>query len=347
MSSAPQEEASTWQPRHAASLVGHAEAEQALLGAYQSGRLPHAWLIGGQKGIGKATLAFRFARFLLRGEHGADMFGTPPRDLFVDPAEPVFSRIASSGHSDLLTVERSWNDKTNKWRGEIGVDDVRRLGPFFSQTAAEGGWRVAIVDAADEMNRNAQNALLKILEEPPSRGLLLLVCHAPGRLLPTIRSRCRALALRPLDDSAMEKVLGDILPTVQAKERQHLIRLSAGSPGRAMALHAAGGIELDGALNGLLASLGTGELTGWHALADKVSRAKNTDSFEVVAELLDTWIMRQARGAALAGQPQRAQAWLEARARSTHLFERGDAVNLERKQVLLGVQGALAAAARH
>ena len=170
-----QEEANTWQPRHTADLIGHAEAERVLLEAHRSGRLPHAWLLAGQKGIGKATLAFRFARFLLCGESGLDMFGTPPANLFVDPSEPVFSRIASSGHSDLLTVERSWNDKTNKWRGEIGVDDVRRLGPFFSQTAAEGGWRIAIVDAADEMNRNAQNALLKILEEPPSKGLLLLV----------------------------------------------------------------------------------------------------------------------------------------------------------------------------
>ncbi len=342
-----QEEANTWQPRHTADLIGHAEAERVLLEAHRSGRLPHAWLLAGQKGIGKATLAFRFARFLLCGESGLDMFGTPPANLFVDPSEPVFSRIASSGHSDLLTVERSWNDKTNKWRGEIGVDDVRRLGPFFSQTAAEGGWRIAIVDAADEMNRNAQNALLKILEEPPSKGLLLLVCHAPGRLLPTIRSRCRMLALRPLDDTAIDAVLANIMPDVGADERHNLVRLATGSPGRAASLQAAGGIELDKVLNGLLASLTSGDLTGWHSLADKVSRAKSGESFEVVAELLDDWVMRQARTAALAGQAQRAQAWLEARIRSAHLFERGDAVNLERKQVLLGVQGALAAAARH
>ncbi|MCY4407885.1 MAG: DNA polymerase III subunit delta', partial [Rhodospirillaceae bacterium] len=177
-------------PRENPHLVGHEPAAGALVEAWGSGRLAHAWLIAGPRGIGKATLAYRFARFVLAGKEGID-------GLTMAPEHPVFRRIAAGGHSDLAVIERGLGDR-GRLRAEIVVDDVRKANAFLSLTAGEGGWRVVIVDAADEMNRNAANALLKRLEEPPSRVLFLLVSHAPSRMPATLRSRCRLLSLAPL-----------------------------------------------------------------------------------------------------------------------------------------------------
>ena len=187
------------QPRETTVLFGHAEAEQTLLDAYRSGRVPHAWLIGGPSGIGKATLAYRMARFVLAHPDPAAPAVQKAKSLAVAPDHPVARRIAGQAHSDLLTIHRVINEKTGKLFTETRVEDVRRSVPFFGSTAGEGGWRVAIVDPVEDLNRNGENALLKVLEEPPPRALLLLVSHAPGRVLPTIRSRCRTLLLRPLE----------------------------------------------------------------------------------------------------------------------------------------------------
>src|SRR5271165_3045369 len=178
MSSAPE-------PRANPLLLGHEAAEATLAAALHSGRLHHAWLLTGPAGIGKATLAFRFARRLLAG-HGGE-------GLQLDSTHPVFRRVAVGAHADLLTVERAFDPKRKRQRTEIVVDDVRRIGGFLHLTPAEGGWRVVVVDGADELNRNAANALLKVLEEPPPRALLLLTAAAPGRLPATIRSRTRRL----------------------------------------------------------------------------------------------------------------------------------------------------------
>src|SRR5476651_1086589 len=186
-------------PRETSALFGHAEAEQALLESYQSGRIPHAWLIGGPPGIGKATLAYRLARFVLAHPDPTSPAVQKATSLAVDPENPAARRIAAQAQGDLLVLERTINEQTGKLYTVIRVDDVRRSVPFFGSTAGEGGWRIAIVDAVDELQREGANALLKVLEEPPPRALLLLVSHAPGRELPTIRSRCRRLLLRPLD----------------------------------------------------------------------------------------------------------------------------------------------------
>ncbi len=184
-------------PRETTALFGHREAETALLNAYRSGRIPHAWLIGGAQGIGKATLAYRMARFVLahRDPHGADV--QRAETLWVDPSDPVARQVAAGAHGGLLTLERSLNDK-GVMRTVITVDETRETISFFGSTAAVEGWRVCIVDTVDELNPNAANALLKVLEEPPQRSLFLLVSHAPARVLPTILSRCRKLPLRPL-----------------------------------------------------------------------------------------------------------------------------------------------------
>src|SRR5450432_1384314 len=187
-------------PRETMSLSGHREAELALLNAYRSGRIPHAWLIGGAQGIGKATLAYRMARFVLahRDALAADVQNA--ETLWVDPSNPVARHVAAGAHGGLLTLERSLNDK-GVMRTVITVDETRETISFFGSTAAVEGWRVCIVDTIDELNPNAANALLKILEEPPQQSLFLLVSHAPARVLPTILSRCRKLALRPLATS--------------------------------------------------------------------------------------------------------------------------------------------------
>ena len=223
-------------PRDNPLLVGHAAAEHALRAAFDAGRMHHAWLITGPEGIGKATLAFRFARALL-----ADF---PGPGLTVPPEHPVFRRVASGAHADLLAIARSFDEKRKVVRSEILVDDVRAVASFLALTAAEGGWRVVVVDGADHLNRNAANALLKLLEEPPPRTVLLLTAASPGRLLPTIRSRCRRLPLRPLaaEDFATVMRLAGHGDDIAAAP--FVARASEGAPGRTIAWADAGLLPL-------------------------------------------------------------------------------------------------------
>ena len=213
-------------PRENPFLFGHQTAEATLATAARSGRLHHAWLITGPVGVGKATLAWRFARKLLAGPIPDDSLALPAGD-------PIFRRVAAGSHADLLAIGREVNPKTGALRGEITVDSVRRVRGFLRLTPAEAGWRVVLVDGADVMNRNAANALLKSLEEPPPRALLLLTCAAPGRLPPTIRSRCRVLDLSSLGDPDMRALLAAALPRQTALEP--FIRLAEGIPARALA----------------------------------------------------------------------------------------------------------------
>jgi len=219
-------ELNTPHPRETFSFVGHEAEEQALADAFRGGRMHHAWLLGGPKGLGKASLAYRFARFAL----GAKPIG--PRPLDVDCKHVVARRVAALSHPDLFVLRRGLNDR-GKPRREITVDEARDLSAFFSLAPSEGGMRVAIIDAVDDLNRNAANAILKTLEEPPARSALLLVCHAPGAALATIRSRCRCLALRPLADASVRTAMG-------AGVDEALVSLAKGRPGRAIALKAQG-----------------------------------------------------------------------------------------------------------
>ncbi|HLJ01337.1 MAG TPA: DNA polymerase III subunit delta', partial [Bradyrhizobium sp.] len=197
MSGRAENQLSVSHPRETAELYGHREAETALLNAYRGGRIPHAWLIGGAQGIGKATLAYRMARFVLAHPDPVSSAVQHAERLNVDPDAPAARRIAAGAHGGLLVLQRTANDK-GVMRTVITVDETRETIAFFGSSAAEQGWRVCIVDTVDELNPNAANALLKILEEPPRQSLFLLVSHAPGRVLPTILSRCRRLPLRPL-----------------------------------------------------------------------------------------------------------------------------------------------------
>ena len=217
-------------PRETFFYVGHNTEEQALAEALRGGRMHHAWLLTGAKGMGKATLAYRFARAAL----GAKTGGARPFDTH--PEDPIARRIIAQSHPDLFVLRRGLNDR-GKPRREITIDEARELGQFFSLAPSEGGMRVAIIDAVDDLNRNAANAILKTLEEPPARSVLLLVCHAPGAILPTIRSRCRRLTLRTLTEPQMKQAAGTDTDGV-------IFQLAKGRPGRAIALKAQGGREI-------------------------------------------------------------------------------------------------------
>ncbi|MGH7210901.1 MAG: DNA polymerase III subunit delta', partial [Acetobacteraceae bacterium] len=240
------------------------------------------------EGVGKATLAFRFARRLLAGASAGET-------LALDPAHPVSRRIAAGGHADLFTLRRTIGADGKKLRGEIGVDDVRAVGAFLRLTPAEGGWRVVVVDRADELNRNAANALLKILEEPPARALLLLVCASPGRLPVTLRSRCRRLALRPLRDADMARLLALYLPDLAEDERSRLAMLAEGSQGRALLLRESQGLALAGLVDQVLAALPEVPHAGWD-VADRLGRADG--AFSTFMDLLRAAIAAAVRAAA-------------------------------------------------
>jgi DNA polymerase-3 subunit delta' len=339
-------------PRENPDLRGHEQAVQALRTAWRSGRLHHAWLLSGPRGIGKATLAFRFARFVLATEsESASEDGPDP--LYVAPDHPIFKRVASGGHSDLMTIERSINEKTKKLRTEIVVEDVRRIGRLVSLTPGEGEWRVIIVDGAEDMNRNAANAILKYLEEPPAQTLFLVVSHAPARLLPTIRSRCRALSLRPLGDDLLNQLIaGRIAPDLDATERALLASISEGSPGRALALAEQGGVALYNTLIGILDGLPKLDIRAVHSLGDKVARRDGLEAFRTLTGLMEWWLARlvcdSARGSEGRHLSTREAAlcqrlmttgdlehWALVWEKLRRLFARAEAVNLEPKQVLL------------
>jgi len=219
-------------PRETPRLFGQEPAEQGFLAAWRDDRLHHAWLLRGPRGIGKATLAYRIARALIADGPGPGQAGAPatldaPQDC------PVATRIHARSEPCLAVLRRAVNDKTGRLRSQIAVDDVRAVRRFLSLSAADGGWRVVIVDAADEMNRSAANALLKVLEEPPARTALLLVAHSPAALLPTIRSRCRTLDLRPLGPAELAAALTQAGAPVAEAEAGPLA-LIAGNEGQGL-----------------------------------------------------------------------------------------------------------------
>jgi DNA polymerase III subunit delta' len=281
------------EPRANPILLGHEAAEAILVEALRGGRMHHAWLITGSEGVGKATLAYRFARRLLAGVPDDD-------SLALDPNHPVFRRVKAGSHADLLTVERGFDEKRKRLRTVIAAEDVRRITGFMSLTPAEGGWRVAIVDGAEEMNAASANALLKILEEPPPRAVLLLVCSAPGRLLPTIRSRCRRLRLSALPDAAMDTLLARYLPDLNADERGRLITLAEGSPGRALTLAEEEGLALAALVNEVLAALPDLPSTAGHDVADKLGRGDTAFStfMDLLRSALASAVREAARGRA-------------------------------------------------
>jgi DNA polymerase III subunit delta' len=334
-------------PRETTGLSGHREAEATLLNAYRSGRIAHAWLIGGAQGIGKATLAYRMARFVLshRDPSGEDV--QRASTLEVDANDPVARQIAAGAHGGLLTLERSLNDK-GVMRTVITVDETRETISFFGSTAAVEGWRVCIVDTVDELNPNAANALLKILEEPPQQSLFLLISHAPARVLPTILSRCRKLALRPLSQSdvvgAAARAAGlsaDDTALIEAAGA------AEGSVARALTLLGGDNLKLQQRTAALLASLPRVDPRELHALGDSLGLSDRV-ALAAFVDSIEAWVAERLRApdldanASLPRLARLAEVWekIARAARDTQDY------NLERKPLVFLVFGMLAEATR-
>ncbi|MBN8630670.1 MAG: DNA polymerase III subunit delta' [Rhodobacterales bacterium] len=342
-------------PRETQVLYGHAAQQDEFLRTFNTGRLHHAWMLTGPKGVGKATLAWRLARFLLATPEDDDgMFAAPPPEtLEVPPDHPVARRLRQGAEPRHFLLRRGPNDKETALSQVISVDEVRKMKSFFALSAADGGRRAAIIDSLDEMNTAAANALLKLLEEPPANVTLFLIAHQPARLLPTIRSRCRELRLTPLAPQDLADALtqagGDIAP----EDRTALAELSGGSVGEAFRLTNLDGLKLYAALNRLFATLPRLDRPQALALAELAGARGAAETFDLLVTLIDLFLARLARAGAtgqtppeaapgeaqlfhrLAPQPDAARAWAELAQTLSARARRGKAVNLDPAALLM------------
>ncbi len=339
-------------PRETTLFFGNAQAEQTLLDAVTGGRMHHAWLLAGPEGVGKATLAYRLARFLFHhgGGDGADA-----QDLSVPVDSPAYRQVAALSHPNLLVLRRPWQERNGRFAASITIDEVRRLRAFLGSTAGAGGRRVVIVDRAEDMNVNAANALLKSLEEPPAGTVFLLVSSAPGRLAATVRSRCRTLALQALERDDLAAAVGAALEAVgeeapSGSKLDDVARLAQGSVRHALQLLSGGGIALYGKLAAALKDLPRLDYGAVHALADGVAGRDAEPDFEMLFALLEDSLARMVHQAATGAGAEGQEAELAERlipphglARWAELWEevrraKADALalNLDRKSLVLG-----------
>ena len=367
-------------PRSTMTLFGHDQAEQAFLESWRSERLHHAWLIHGPRGVGKATLAYRIARFLFAG------FGSKTATLDVSNDHPANKRIIGNSENRLHVLRRRLTETARKTGGTryhtvIRVDEIRALRVFFQRTPIAGGWRVAIVDTADDMNESASNAFLKILEEPPDRALLLLLSHAPWELPPTIRSRCRRLRLNPLEGHIFANAVRNAVEAarmaevaqktremsgftavqpIQVSAIRLLERESDGSPGEALRIHALGGVELQREITDLLADLPKIDRRRLVAFAGRLGGDERRDWRKLATDTLERAMVDLARAAAgadgpaselsrrlshLTVNPAQARVWAEAASGLRTTIETAGAVHIDPSTTFLAVLTSIEAAA--
>ncbi len=326
-------------------LIGHRETEKELLDAYRSERLHHAWILGGPKGIGKATLAFRFAQFVIANPDRFGVVVASAQDLAVPEEHPVSRQIKAGGHPNVLHLRRPWDEKSKRFKSDLPVDEVRRTVSFFGTTASAKAWRICIVDAADDMNASSANALLKILEEPPVRCLFLVLSHAPGRLLPTIRSRCRRLDLAPLtpDDirQGLQELASDAVPG--GEDLREIAETADGSLRSAITLLSGDGLTIARGVKRLAENAGQLDLASVHALADMVSARGQTDNWENFQHVIQIWLHEKMR-TELAQGVGVARRYVDIWQKTNQAIRDSDALNLDRKQVVLDFFLALRAA---
>jgi DNA polymerase-3 subunit delta' len=342
-------------PRETPRLFGHAAARAEFLAAFNAGRLHHAWLITGPRGLGKATLAWTLARFLLATpEDDGGMFAPPPPEtLDIPDSHPVTARLRALSEPRHFLLRRGLNSGETALSADIRVDEVRKLTSFLSLTAADGGRRTVLIDAADEMNSGAANALLKLLEEPPARVTFFLISHQPFRLLPTIRSRCRELRLTPLPASDLSDALAQAGAAVEPDARTALAELAGGSVGEAFRLTNLDGLDLYARLVALFATLPRLDRPRALAIAETAAGRGNEARFDLIVTLIDLFLARLARAgttretppeaapgeaalfARLAPDAHSARTWADLAQTLGLRARRGKAVNLDPAALLM------------
>ncbi len=348
-------------PRQTASVIGYDSVQEMLVDSVAAGRMHHGWLITGSEGIGKATLAYALARFLLARENERDFAS---RRLAVPVTSVAFRQVAALSHPDLLVLRRPWDAKAKRHSTQITIDEVRRLRFFLSHKAEPTQWRVVIVDSADDLNIAAANAILKSLEEPPVRTVFMLLSSEPGRLLPTIRSRCRQLALAPLSPDALKAAVDQAISAGEAgtppspSDWPRLVELSKGSVRRALGICTTGGLKIYDRVLGSVTTLPRIDWALVHSLSDELAGAAAEQKFEqfyeFLLDLLARLIRARATGVgskadlALSQQlirPERlaafAAAWPEIAASKSEAM----ALNLDRKALIMDTMMRLGRAA--
>ncbi|ACK49514.1 AAA ATPase [Methylocella silvestris BL2] len=337
-------------PRAASDFIGHEEAEAELLRACAAGQLPHAILIGGPSGVGKATLAWRLARFLLVNREPAAA-AAKAQDLATEQDHPAARQALSLAHPDLFVLRREWNEKTKKLATEIRVEDVRRAIHMFHQAAGGQGYRVAIVDSAEDLNASGANALLKLIEEPPPRCVFIIIAHRPGRVLATIRSRCRKLMLKPLQENEVARIVATLGPPwsqAPKPQLQDAIARTRGSLHGTLRLLSGRGLELDGKLRRMLGELPKVDWRATHALAEEVAPRDNADDYDALLAAVYDWLearVRNGAGDSLV-RPGALAPYAEVWEKVTEAAQQTEALNLDKRPFVLALFADLAAAAR-
>jgi DNA polymerase-3 subunit delta' len=333
-------------PRQTTMLVGHEAAERTLLHAYRSGRMHHGWIFLGERGIGRATLAFRLARFVFAHPDPRAAEVQAAENLFVAPEHPATRRVAAGVHPNLLHLQREWDDSRRRYKTGLSVESVRRIIPFLGTTAGEEGWRVVIVDPADDMTQSAANAILKNLEEPPKNTLFLLIAGKRGALLPTILSRCRILNLGSLSVEETERVVATVGSDYAEDADSHLAAaLADGSPRRLIELRSGDGIKLYRLmLDALEKGLGAAQL-------ELSALAANATSMQQFLDLYEGYLSRRVRGLpepTPESKPPTAPlvTWAELWEKAAHSGQEVEEYNLDRRQFVLDLLEISAAALR-
>lgn len=332
-------------PREQASFHGHPESEKAFLDAMQAGRMHHAWLIGGPEGVGKATLAYRVARFLLVHPR---LPSPVPTSLAVPAGHPVSRQIAARSHPNLAVLRRSPETDKKTASTTIPVDAVRRATALFGSTAADSGYRICIVDSAEDLTLSSANALLKLVEEPPARSLFLIVSHAPQRVLPTIRSRCRRLMLRPLAEPDLRSVIRSLGSPWSETDEDLLtgaIAQADGSVRRTVEMLDEDKVRLLVEVTKALDALPRVDARSVLSLAERVARRDAEDAYDFVLDTIFRWVSGRVRAGANRGPAQLAPL-VEVCDKIARSARDIDAFNLDRRPLVIALFDDLAQAVR-
>ena len=327
-------------PAQCENVIGHQDVLERLFETYRSGRMHHAWLLTGPQGIGKATLALTFAKFL---------FSFPDRSNLPEHfdasliKEDIHRQVAQGAHPQLLHLTRPWDDKAKRFKPQLSVEEIRRTQSVYGMTAGAGGWRITIVDSVDDMNASAANALLKVLEEPPKKALFFVLNHATGRPLATIRSRCQQLTIGRLQDDNVLEILAKLGVQASDDDKARAVRLAEGSARRAIQLLESSVLKDFGQFEAMMERGAKGDGGDWsaaHKIADNLSRRGQEDAYHLFGDLVAAWMGAQVRlnqQSTLSELAGWADLWDKANRSSTL----ADAFNLDKKQVILSLFGDL------